>query len=101
MRSITTVYTYNVNFETREVEKVAPKPTVATGGTVYTFNVFGNKSEIDSVRAIADEMGLEIIPGIVLKGSARQIATFKELLTDNGIGYDKTAIINLAAKRID
>ncbi len=96
--------TYNVNFETREVEKVAPKqaaPAAATGGTVYTFNVFGNKSEIDSVRAIADEMGLEIIPGIVLKGSARQIATFKELLTDNGIGYDKTAIINLAAKRID
>ena len=44
---------------------------------------------------------IEIIPGITLKGNARQIATFKELLTDNGIGYDKTAIINLAAKRID
>lgn len=96
--------TYNVNFETREVEKVAPKqaaPAAAMGGTIYTFNVFGNKNEIDSVRAIADEMGLEIIPGITLKGNARQIATFKELLTDNGIGYDKTAIINLAAKRID
>lgn len=96
--------TYNVNFETNEVEKVAPKqaaPAAATGGTIYTFNVFGNKNEIDSVRAIADEMGLEIIPGITLKGNARQIATFKELLTDNGIGYDKTAIINLAAKRID
>lgn len=96
--------TYNVNFETREVEKVAPKqaaPAAATGGTIYTFNVFGNENEIDSVRAIADEMGLEIIQGITLKGNARQIATFKELLTDNGIGYDKTAIINLAAKRID
>ena len=96
--------TYNVNFETREVEKVAPKqaaPAAATGGTIYTFNVFGNENEIDTVRAIADEMGLEIIPGITLKGNARQIATFKELLTDNGIGYDKTAIINLAAKRID
>ena len=96
--------TYNVNFETREVEKVAPKPAApasATGGTIYTFNVFGNENEIDSVRAIADEMGLEIIPGITLKGNARQIATFKELLTDNGIGYDKTVIINLAAKRID
>lgn len=96
--------TYNVNFETREVEKVAPKqaaPAAATGGTIYTFNVFGNENEIDSVRAIADEMGLEIIPGITLKGNARQIVTFKELLTDNGIGYDKTAIINLAAKRID
>lgn len=96
--------TYNVNFETREVEKIAPKqaaPAAATGGTIYTFNVFGNENEIDSVRAIADEMGLEIIPGITLKGNARQIATFKELLTDNGIGYDKTAIINLAAKRID
>ena len=96
--------TYNVNFETREVEKIAPKqaaPAAATGGTIYTFNVFGNEREIDSVRAIADEMGLEIIPGITLKGNVRQIATFKELLTDNGIGYDKTAIINLAAKRID
>ena len=96
--------TYNVNFETREVEKIAPKqvaPAAATGGTIYTFNVFGNENEIDSVRAIADEMGLEIIQGITLKGNARQIATFKELLTDNGIGYDKTAIINLAAKRID
>ena len=96
--------TYNVNFETREVEKVAPKqaaPAAATGGTIYTFNVFGNENEIDSVRAIADEIGLEIIPGITLKGNARQITTFKELLTDNGIGYDKTAIINLAAKRID
>lgn len=96
--------TYNVNFETREVEKVAPKqaaPAAATGGTIYTFNVFGNENEIDSVRAIADEMGLEIIQGITLKGNARQIATFKELLTDNGIGYDKTAIINLVAKRID
>lgn len=96
--------TYNVNFETREVEKAAPKqaaPAAATGGTIYTFNVFGNENEIDSVCAIADEMGLEIIPGITLKGNARQIATFKELLTDNGIGYDKTAIINLAAKRID
>lgn len=95
--------TYNVNFETREV-KVAPKqaaPAAATGGTIYTFNVFGNENEIDSVRAIADEMGFEIIPGITLKGNARQIATFKELLTDNGLGYDKTAIINLAAKRID
>lgn len=96
--------TYNVNFETREVEKVAPKqaaPAAATGGTVYTFNVFGNESEIDSVRAIADEMGLGTIPGITLKGNARQVAIFKKLLTDNGIGYDKTAIINLAAKRID
>lgn len=95
--------TYNDNFETREVEKVALKqaaPAAATGGTIYTFNVFGNENEIDSVRAIADEMGLEIIPGITLKGNARQIATFKELLTDNGIGYDKTVIINLAAKRI-
>ena len=57
--------TYNVNFETREVEKVAPKqaaPAAATGGTIYTFNVFGNENEIDSVRAIADEMGLEMIP---------------------------------------
>jgi hypothetical protein len=96
--------TYNVNFETREVEKVASKqtaPAAPANGTIYTFNVFGNESEIDSVRAIADEMGLEIIQGITLRGNARQIATFKELLTDNGIGYDKTAIINLAAKRID
>lgn len=93
--------TYNVDFETREVEKVETKPAAPTIGTVYTFNIFGNESEIESVRSIADDMGLEIIQSVVIRGSEKQIATFKELLTDNGIGYDKTAIINLAAKRID
>lgn len=93
--------TYNVDFETREVEKVETKPAAPTTGTVYTFNIFGNESEIDSVRSIADEIGLEIIQSVVIRGSEKQIATFKTLLADNGIGYDKTAIINLAAKRID
>lgn len=94
--------TYNVDFETREVEKLETKPTPAapTNGTVYTFNIFGNKNEIDSVRAIADEMGLEIIQSVVIRGNEKQIATFKTLLADNGVGYDKRTIINLAAKRI-
>lgn len=94
--------TYNVDFETRKVEKVETKPTLAapTNDTVYTFNVFGNENEIDSVRAIADEMGLEIIQSVVIRGTVKQINTFKTLLADNGVGYDKRAIINLAAKRI-
>jgi hypothetical protein len=102
--STPTEETYNVNFETREVEKVAPRqtaPATPSNNQIYTFNVFGSENEVEIVRAIADDMGLEVIPGIVLRGSARQIATFKSLLTDNGIGYNKTAIINLAAKRID
>lgn len=90
--------------EVRAVEKPAAKQTVPaapSNNPVYTFNVFGEINEIDSVRAIANEMGLEIIQSVVIRGNEKQIATFKTLLADNGIGYDKTAIINLVARRID
>lgn len=89
--------------EVRAVEKPAAKQTVPaapSNNPVYTFNVFGEINEIDSVRAIANEMGLEIIQSVVIRGNEKQIATFKTLLADNGVGYDKTAIINLAVKRI-
>ena len=90
--------THNViNFEDCK-EKVSQQ--TAPANRVYTFNVFGDKSEIDSVRAIADEMGLEIVASVTLQGTVNQINAFKELLSENGIGYDKHAIINLAAKRI-
>lgn len=94
--------TYNVDFGTREVEKVETSHTQAApaNATVYTFNVFGNKNEIDRVGDIVDAMGLEIIPSVVIRGNAEQIQTFKETLAGIGIGYDKTSIINLAAKRI-
>lgn len=89
--------------DVRAVEKPAAKQTVPaapSNNPVYTFNVFGEINEIDSVRAIANEIGLEIIQSVVIRGNEKQIATFKTLLADNGVGYDKTAIINLAAKRI-
>ena len=90
--------THNViNFEDCK-EKVSQQ--TAPANRVYTFNVFGDESEIDSVRAIADEMGLEIVASVTLQGTVNQINAFKELLSENGIGYDKHAIINLAAKRI-
>ena len=93
--------TCDVNVSAKEVHKVEPGKEPSKGVVVtYTFNVFGGESEIDSVRAIADDMGLEIIPSITLRGTVNQINAFKETLNDNGIGYDKHAIINLAAKRI-
>lgn len=67
---------------------------------VYTFNVYGNEAEINTVREIADNMGIEIIPGITLRGNVKQITTFKSLLSGNGIGYDKTKIINLETRKI-
>ena len=67
---------------------------------VYTFNVYGNEAEINTVREIADNMGIKIIPGITLRGNVKQITTFKGLLSGNGIGYDKTKIINLETRKI-
>ena len=45
-------------------------------------------------------MGIEIIPGITLRGNVKQITTFKSLLSGNGIDYDKTKIINLETRKI-
>ena len=86
------------NKEVRAAEKPGPRENESVSS--YLFNVYGGESEIGGVRAIADEMGLDIVPSVTLRGNARQISIFKELLSGNGIGYDKTAIINLAAKRI-
>ena len=90
-----------VDFENKEV-KAVETPSLREHESVssYLFNVYGGESEIGSVRAIADEMGLDVVPSVTLRGNARQISIFKELLSSNGIGYDKTGIINLAAKRI-
>lgn len=72
------------------------KPT----SPIYTFNVYGGLNEVESVKAIAEEMQLEIVPSITLKGDVEQINQFKALLADNGMGYDKQGVINLAVKRI-
>lgn len=88
-----------VDFDKREVHAVQPAETMSQEKS-FIFNIYGDQKEIDSVRAIADEMGVEIIPGITLRGTAKQIATFKTLLVDNGIDYSKTLIVNLLAKRI-
>lgn len=93
-----------VDFDTHEVksisvpsEKPAEEPTEKT----YRFNVYGSKTIINSVRNIAQEMGLAIVPSMTLEGSVAQITRFKELLAHRNIGYDKTGIINLVVKQID
>ncbi len=85
------------NIPAAKVEAPAiKKPT----SPIYTFNVYGGLNEVESVKAIAEEMQLEIVPSITLKGDVEQINKFKALLADNGMGYDKQGVINLAVKRI-
>lgn len=96
---------------TESVENVSTETSVQTNQNesvaqinancpIYAFNVFGSISEVESVKAIANEMQLEIVPSITLKGNAKQINQFKELLAENGIEYTKQAIINLLVKRV-
>ena len=56
---------------------------------------------MNSVRNIAAEMGLAIVPSMTLEGTFEQITHFKERLAHRNIGYDKRGIINLAVKQID
>lgn len=93
-----------VDFDTHEVksisvpiEKPAEEPTEKT----YRFNIYGSEPIINSVRDIAAEMGLAIVPSMTLEGTVEQITHFKELLAHRNICYDKTGIINLAVKQID
>ena len=67
---------------------------------VYKFNVYGEENEVASVREIAQQLGIKIIPSITLEGDEKRIELFKNIISDNGIGYDKAGIINLAVKRI-
>lgn len=89
--------TYNVNFQTREVTKAEPAPAAEKA---YKFCVYGKDNEVESVKAIAKEMGLAVVPSITLFGTVSEIAKFRELLSDNGLGYDKNNIINLEVKRV-
>ena len=67
---------------------------------VYKFNIYGEENEVASVREIAQQLGIKIIPSITLEGDEKRIELFKNIISDNGIGYDKAGIINLAVKRI-
>ena len=93
-----------VDFDTHEVKNVSvspEKPAEEPTSKMYRFNVYGSENIINSVRNIAQEMGLAIVPSMTLEGSVAQITRFKELLAHRNIGYDKTGIINLAVKQID
>nr|WP_298680662.1 DUF1351 domain-containing protein [uncultured Treponema sp.] len=93
-----------VDFNTHEVKSVSvatEKPAEEPTSKMYRFNVYGSENIINSVRNIAQEMGLAIVPSMTLEGSVAQITRFKELLAHRNIGYDKTGIINLAVKQID
>ncbi len=89
--------TYNVNFDTHEVTRVETPKTPAE--KAYKFCCYGQDNEVESVKAIAEEMGLAVIPSITLYGTVTEITRFKEMLSDNGMGYDKNNIINLEIKR--
>ena len=83
--------------EVKENPKVEPAKKT---GTTYVFNVYGNSNEVESVKAIAEELNLCVIPSITLSGTVEGINQFKALLQDNGLTYSKTGIINLEAKRM-
>ncbi len=85
----------------KECVEVKESPNVEPAkkaGTTYVFNVYGN--EVESVKAIAEELKLCVIPSITLSGTVEEINQFKALLQDNGLTYAKTGIINLEAKRM-
>jgi hypothetical protein len=88
------------NVETVEVKESPKVETVKKTGTTYVFNVYGNSNEVESVKAIAEELNLCVIPSITLSGTVEEINQFKTLLQDNGLTYSKTGIINLEAKRM-
>lgn len=88
------------NVETVEVKESPKVEPAKKTGTTYVFNVYGNSNEVESVKAIAEELNLCVIPSITLSGTVEEINQFKTLLQDNGLTYSKTGIINLEAKRM-
>lgn len=83
----------------KPVEEENPEPKEQEK-QVYKFNIYGEENEVASVREIAQQLGIKIIPSITLEGDEKRIELFKNIISDNGIGYDKAGIINLAVKRI-
>lgn len=83
----------------KPVEEENPEPKEQEK-QVYKFNIYGDENEVASVREIAQQLGIKIIPSITLEGDEKRIELFKNIISDNGIGYDKAGIINLAVKRI-
>ena len=83
----------------KPVEEENPEPKEQEK-QVYKFNIYGEENEVESVREIAQQLGIKIIPSITLEGDEKRIELFKNIISDNGIGYDKAGIINLAVKRI-
>ena len=83
----------------KPVEEENPEPKEQEK-PVYKFNIYGEENEVASVREIAQQLGIKIIPSITLEGDEKRIELFKNIISDNGIGYDKAGIINLAVKRI-
>ena len=95
-----TDFTEKKSVEAVEVKKSPKVEPAKKTGTTYVFNVYGNSNEVESVKAIAEELNLCVIPSITLSGTVEEINQFKALLQDNGLTYSKTGIINLEAKRM-
>lgn len=87
--------------EPEVVREVISKPAYMASGRdlSYCFSVFGSTDAVDSVKAIAGEVGLSVVPGVTFRGNIQQMETFKALLVDNGLEYDKTGMPVLAVRR--
>ncbi len=72
---------------------------IAPSVPLYCFSILGSTEVVDSVKAIAEEVGLITVPGITFKGNIKQVETFKALLIDNGLHYDKTGAPVLSVRR--
>lgn len=87
--------------EPEAAREVISKPAYMASGRdlSYCFSVFGSTDAVDSVKAIAGEVGLSVVPGVTFRGNIQQVETFKALLVDNGLEYDKTGMPVLAVRR--
>lgn len=87
--------------EPEAAREVISKPAYMASGRdlSYCFSVFGSTDAVDSVKAIAGEVGLSVVPGVTFRGNIQQVETFKALLIDNGLHYDKTGAPVLAVRR--
>lgn len=72
---------------------------IAPSVPLYCFSILGSTEVVDSVKSIAEEVGLITVPGITFKGNIKQVETFKALLIDNGLHYDKTGAPVLSVRR--
>lgn len=67
--------------------------------TEWIFHCLCNKeSDLQTVRQIATEYGLQIVPTITLKGTTKQLQEFRARMQSSGITYEKKSFLTLEVK---